>query len=312
MTSTKGTVYQNCWNLILISSSWTESTLLRHTCCWFIWTSSSRFDMWFIGRGISGNSGKVVCIRKCLRSLDPLWWKLHHYIAVNPLILFSSSVTMIKLQMYIYIYMKTSPAWCVPCQWRPRWRVSQASRSVHSLSTTCKQLPDTIRTVEVMHDRNCKLWILPDAWTAPLFALLWETAPVCVFTGSFSAGWLLLRVRVWTEASHQWLFTHCQGVVEPMLHICSHWAARSDKKQCSTSGRLTCKAPVWIYTSVNIFRMRHYTCNTCWPSGRGAVSFGVLHHLAAFWAPLRHSLMTAVTLSHMFSIGRLGLKVKAE
>lgn len=102
------------------------------------------------------------------------------HIAVKPLILFSSSVTMIKLQIYIYIYIKTYPALCVPCQRRPLWRVSEASRSVYSLPTTCKQLPDTIRTVEVTHDNNCKLWILRDAWTALMFALLWEMAPVCV------------------------------------------------------------------------------------------------------------------------------------
>lgn len=82
--------------------------------------------------------------------------------------------------IYIYIYIKTYPALCVPCQRRPLWRVSEASRSVYSLPTTCKQLPDTIRTVEVMHDNNCKLWILRDAWTALMFALLWEMAPVCV------------------------------------------------------------------------------------------------------------------------------------
>lgn len=173
----------------------------------------------------------------------------------------------------VYICMKTSPAWCVPCQWRPLWRVSQASRSVRSLSTTCKQLPDTIRTVEVMHDKNCKLWILPDAWTALMFALLWETAPVCVFPGTFSAGRLLLHVRVWTEASHQWLFTHCQGVVESMLHICSHLAPRSDKNNVLHREGLHAKL-LSGNTSVNTFRMRHYTCNTCWPSGRGAVFWG--------------------------------------
>lgn len=129
---------------------------------------------------------------------------------------------------------------------------------------------------------------------------------VCVFTGTFSAGWLLLHVRVWTEASHQWLFTHCQGVVESMLHICSHLAPRSDKNNVLHREGLHAKLLYgficWsIYSEWGTIPAIHVD----------PLSFWVLHHLAAFWAPLRHSLMTAVNLSHMFSIGRLGLKVKA-
>lgn len=118
-----------------------------------------------------------------------------------------------------------------------------------------------IRTV------NCEFCqTLGRRWCLPFF----ERRLLCV---CFLARPPLLHVRVWTEASHQWLFTHCQGVVESRLHICSHLAPRSDKNNVLHREGLHAKLLYGI-TSVNTFRMRHYTCNTCWPSGSGAVFWG--------------------------------------
>lgn len=105
---------------------------------------------------------------------------------------------------------------------------------------------------------NCEFCeTLGRRWCLPFF----ERWLLCVFAGTFSAGWLLSHVRIWTEASHQWLFTHRQGVVESMLHICSHLAPCSDKKNnILHRGGLHAKllyGNVHIYTSVSIIRMRH-------------------------------------------------------
>lgn len=166
-----------------------------------------------------------------------------------------------------------------------------------------------------MHDDNCKLWILRDASTPLMFALSWEVAPVCVHWHVLR--WLLLHVCIWTETSHQWLFTHRQGVVESMLHICIRLAPCSDKNNILHWGGWHAKllyGNLHVYMSVSIFWERqseHDLQNvlTLWDGSSHCGLYIILQH---FLAPQHHSLMTALNLSHMFSIGRLGLKVKVE
>lgn len=155
---------------------------------------------------------------------------------------------------------------------------------------------------------NCEFCeTLQRRWCLPFF----ERRPLCVFTGTFSACW-----SAW-ETSHQWLFTHRQGVVESMLHICIHLAPCSDKNNILHWGGWHAKllyGNLHIYMSVSIFweRQSEHDLQNVLTLWDGSSHFGFYIILQHFFAPRHHSLMTAFNLSHMFSIRRLGLKVKAE
>lgn len=133
---------------------------------------------------------------------------------------------------------------------------------------------------------NCEFCeTLGRRWCLPFF----ERWLLCVFAGTFSAGWLLSHVRIWTEASHQWLFTHRQGVVESVLHICSHLAPCSDKKQYFTSGRFTCKAPIWKcpYLYVRQYILRE---------ARPAIHVDPLGWEQSFWVLHQHFELPYITV----------------
>lgn len=198
------------------------------------------------------------------------------------------SVTAIKKNIYIYIQ---------PRLFRvsgPLWRASQASRSVYSVSTTCKQLRDTIRTVDVLHSAitvNCE--ILPDASTTLMFALFLRNSScvfcMCVFEQRLHTSGCLLFAK------------------EPLTHVYFMFPSKLDFTL--GGGGLHAKllygnAP--IYMSVSVF----------WVSlnlpviFRQQVFFSEFVIIAAVLVPLDPSLVDNKT--SLFSVGSFELEVKAK